>query len=365
MTRDTRPSKGTGELRNTNPTTGGRDSEPVKHDTQPIEKRDLLEIQKDTLVEEILKRKLREMIVDQSEVPLNEDQIHRAITDYDPTQKEMLRKRILVEDRATLDLLAEMYFENQSLIQKADHHPLTLLAKGPRAEKVFESNKNSRDFLSPERVMVMVRFDLDGFKKINDQLGHAAGDETLKRVASELKKAFFKVRRTDLAIHFSGDEFGLLLSGVKPKKRADGTKQTLEETIEEIVGRYIAAIEKITLPNGETLTASAGFKIITKDNVGSSDFAGFSHEADSAAILAKRCKNIGHLKNGSLRITNADEPEAEFLERKDITPSELAESSMRGALERTLAEMFPGGVPDAQKPHIEALVRASLEARGL
>ncbi|MCX6780429.1 MAG: diguanylate cyclase, partial [Candidatus Magasanikbacteria bacterium] len=329
MIRDTRPRMGTGELRDTGPTI--RESEPLRlHDTQPIERKDLVEIQRDALVEEILRRKLRDLIIERSEQPLDESTITQMIVGYDPGEKEVLRKRILLEDRVTLDLLAEVHFDNQRLLQRADRHPLTLLAKSERAQKIFESNKESRDFLSPERAMVMVRFDLDGFKKINDKLGHAAGDETLKRVAEELKIAFLKVRRTDLAIHFSGDEFGLLLSGVKQKKGKDGKKQTIEQTVEEIVGRYIAAIEKITLPNGENLTASAGFKIINADNVSKGNFTSFNHEADMGAMLAKKCKNIPEFKKGSLRVVNSDEPEEKFLERRGISKVELEESATRG-----------------------------------
>lgn len=365
MRRDTSPRMGTGAWRDTGPTGRESDQIPTIHDTQPIERRDLLAIQRDALVDEILKRKLREIITDQTETTLDERTISQMIAEYDSDQKETIRKRILLEDKATLDLLAEKHFENQTLLQSADRHPLTLLAKSQLAQRVFESKQKSRDFLSAEKVMVMVRFDLDGFKKINDQLGHAAGDETLKRVAAELKTAFLKVRRTDLAIHFSGDEFGLLLSGVKIKKDKDGKNKTIEETVEEIVGRYISSIEKITLPNGEGLTASAGFKIVNSTNINGGNFSSFNHEADVAAMMAKKCKNIPALKNGSSRVVNADEPEEKFLERKGISKAELEESATRGNLERTLAQMFPSGIPENQKAHIEALIRASLEQRGI
>ncbi len=355
---------GTGDLRETGPTT--RESEPMPaelHDTQPIKREDLVGIQRESLVDEILRRKIKEIIREQSEQSLDEETVERMAVTYDPAQKEILRRKILTEDKITIDLLAEMHFENQRLLHRADRHPLTLLAKSERAQRIFESNHQSRDFLAPGKVMVMVRFDLDGFKKINDQLGHATGDQTLKKVAEELKSAFLKLRRTDLAVHFSGDEFGLLLSGVKPKRGKDGKKLTIEETVEDIVGRYIAAIEKITLPNGENLTASAGFKIINHCDEG--NFYSFNHEADIATILAKKCKNIADLKNGSSRVTNADEQEEKFLERKGISKTELEESATRGKLERTLAELFPNGIPEAQREHIEALVHASLEQRGL
>lgn len=53
--------------------------------------------------------------------------------------------------------------------------------------------------------------DLDGFKKINDSLGHSAGDAVLQAMA---KIILFQIRREDIPCRFGGDEFVVLLRGV-------------------------------------------------------------------------------------------------------------------------------------------------------
>ena len=89
--------------------------------------------------------------------------------------------------------------------------------------------------------------DLDGFKELNDQFGHEAGDVVLRVVAQRLQAG---VRNHDLVARMGGDEFALLLTALRAEHEA-----------EPALRRMLAAIaEPIRLPDGDhaAITASIG-----------------------------------------------------------------------------------------------------------
>ena len=69
----------------------------------------------------------------------------------------------------------------------------------------------------------VLAIDLDGFKQINDSLGHPAGDAVLEETARRLRLC---VRQTDLAARLGGDEFVLVIAG---------DRQALEDVAERVV----------------------------------------------------------------------------------------------------------------------------------
>ena len=64
----------------------------------------------------------------------------------------------------------------------------------------------------------VVMMDIDYFKRYNDTYGHQAGDNVLKNVADVLKES---VRKKDIVIRYGGEEFLILLNGVKAKAAED------------------------------------------------------------------------------------------------------------------------------------------------
>jgi diguanylate cyclase (GGDEF)-like protein/PAS domain S-box-containing protein len=95
------------------------------------------------------------------------------------------------------------------LRHRAFHDPLTQL---PNRALFYDRIEQGLHRGSREGHLVAVcAIDLDDFKKVNDSLGHAAGDELLIIVAQRLRGC---LRSGDTAARLGGDEFGILLEGV-------------------------------------------------------------------------------------------------------------------------------------------------------
>ena len=89
---------------------------------------------------------------------------------------------------------------------EASHDSLTGLLNRREMERRMQSALQNAAIDRSTVAVVMI--DLDGFKKINDRLGHRAGDDFLRHVSGALRKS---VRAGDLIARFGGDEFLVLL----------------------------------------------------------------------------------------------------------------------------------------------------------
>ena len=115
--------------------------------------------------------------------------------------------------------------------------------------------------------------DLDGFKQVNDQHGHEAGDHLLIEIARRLVAG---VREVDTVARLGGDEFVLLLPNIEGS-----------EGIEEILSRLLQAVTQPVAYGAARLQVGMSIGIaLYPDHADSSD--GLIERADQAMYLAKR-----------------------------------------------------------------------------
>lgn len=127
--------------------------------------------------------------------------------------------RRTVGDRAELLLMGHDvtdFVENErQLVELSYQDPLT--GVGNRAyirNRIAEFSAKGK----PEQQLFAVALmDLDGFKKVNDSLGHEFGDALLKEIGKRLQDA---LRSRDMVARLGGDEFVLLLEGLKAETDA-------------------------------------------------------------------------------------------------------------------------------------------------
>lgn len=180
---------------------------------------------------------------------------------FDPTE---LRSRIVVGKRI-LEL-------QQSLRFAATHDFLTNLLN--RSEILAALEREIARGGREQNSMAIILADIDHFKRVNDTLGHAAGDEVLKEVARRLK---LDLRPYDVVGRYGGEEFLILLPGCSLEngvRRADTIRGLVcKNPIETPFGSFPA-----TLSMGVTATS-----VTRKCSV-----AEFLREADLSLYEAKK-----------------------------------------------------------------------------
>ncbi|WP_262031787.1 GGDEF domain-containing protein [Microvirga sp. Mcv34] len=152
------------------------------------------------------------------------------------------------------DLLEGAHDEVQELAKNlshlAHHDALTGLANRVLFRQSLEGDL---EILRNEgQPLTVLYLDLDGFKQVNDKLGHAAGDEVLRIVAKRLQHS---IRAADVLARLGGDEFAVLL-----REPASG------EIAETVSQRIIAAIcAPIRLDRQEVMIGTSIGIFVAKD----------------------------------------------------------------------------------------------------
>jgi diguanylate cyclase (GGDEF)-like protein len=199
------------------------------------------------------------------------------------------------------------------LADRAFHDPLTQLANRVLFIDRIERALLERD---PERhVVSVISVDLEDFRRINAERGHATGDAVLIEVAHRLHEC---LRRTDTAARLGGDEFALLLPEVLHPREA-----------ELIAQRVVEALAAPVVTDGVPVTvrASVGLACATPED-GSA--AVLLRHATAAAQDAREAGSGTYRIHGGAGSGSADPDLAEELESA-LTKGELVLTTSRSS----------------------------------
>lgn len=166
---------------------------------------------------------------------------------------------------------AEREAAQEQLAHQAAHDPLTGLANRAQAMRLI-TGALSRGQRTGALVGLLF-IDLDGFKQVNDTLGHQAGDEVLLAVAERMQRA---VRAGDVVSRLGGDEFLVLLEPLDEQPSAVAVGERIID----------AVAEPIRLRDGHRARIGASVGLALSQDAGT-DADRLLQEADLAVYRAK------------------------------------------------------------------------------
>lgn len=141
----------------------------------------------------------------------------RDITERKRTEEELRRSN------------TELRLSEDRLRYLAYHDALTGLAN---RKQFYERLNQSLDWASTHNQLIALMFlDLDGFKQVNDTLGHDTGDQLLQVVAKRLTNS---LRSTDIVARLGGDEFTVILPGIPQADYAAKVAQKILDALSQV-----------------------------------------------------------------------------------------------------------------------------------
>lgn len=159
-------------------------------------------------------------------------------------------QRLLACNNSLHILVSERDREIEKARHAANHDHLTGLCNRrsvpQHLRRLFSEAKQH------QHCVAVVMIDLDGFKQINDRLGHAAGDQLLQELA---RRIALSVRDADLVCRYGGDEFLLIL----PVMDRSGARELVKTIAQQIAEPFALDGQAVSV------TASAGIAMYPDD----------------------------------------------------------------------------------------------------
>jgi len=186
------------------------------------------------------------------------------------------QKRFIEEELAIIERLASTLvfpLRNAKLYQSALQSALRDDLTGFGNKRALDASLHREAELSVRHKtpLSILMLDVDHFKKINDTLGHIAGDKILKDLATTIKKC---ARQSDLCFRYGGEEFMVILDD-SDAVQAINIAERIRQSVEQCAYNYKGKIVPVTI--------SLGTSTFEKDET----LETFKDRADQALYKAK------------------------------------------------------------------------------
>jgi diguanylate cyclase (GGDEF)-like protein len=197
-----------------------------------------------------------------------------------------------------------------------------------------------RDVSMASQPVAVLFLDLDGFKSVNDTLGHSVGDLLLKSIATKLRDI---LQSTDRISRFGGDEFAILqTSGAQPASSI------------ALAEKLLAIVEQQFIIEGNDVTVGASVGIAI----------GFPGETDAEIILKSADLAMYSAKSGGRGTYRMFDPEMDLI----VQTRRILERDLRTAFSRNEFKLFYQPLVNLRTKKVkafEALMRWEHRERGL